>query len=234
VSAPLTVLSHVPVTVLAPLLRRFPDVSVVQIPERTPLEPSVRGEVLLTQAWGAPNLADAIARGVRWVHAYGTGVNAFPFAALGDVPLTCSRGGSGIPIAEWVLAAMLTFEKRFPESFVREPSAWKIRDLGGLWGRTLGLVGLGGIAREVAARALPFGMRVRALRRGEGPPVPGVEIVKALPDLLAEADHLVIAAPATAETRHLIGRSALARVKPGVHLVNVSRGALVVKLVVLV
>jgi phosphoglycerate dehydrogenase-like enzyme len=221
------VLSHIPVTLLGPLLERFPEISLVQIPEKGPVEPSVRGEVLLTQTWGAPNLAEVMARGVRWVHAYGTGVNAFPFAALGDARLTCSRGGSGIPIAEWVLAAMLAFEKRLPDSYVREPGEWKYRELGGLHGRTLGLVGFGGIGREVAKRALPFGMRVRALRRSEGGAMAGVELVRALPELLRDADHVVLAAPATPETRHLIGREALTHVKPGVHFVNVARGALV-------
>jgi phosphoglycerate dehydrogenase-like enzyme len=226
-SAAVTVLSHVPVTLLGPLLKRFPDVAVVQIPENEPLAAGVRGDVLLTQTWAAPNFGDAIARGVRWVHAYGTGVNRFPFAALGDALLTCSRGSSGVPIAEWVLAVMLAFEKRFPECFVREPSAWKYRELGGLHGRTLALVGFGGIGREVALRALPFGMRVRALRRSDGGAMAGVEIVRDLRALLRDADHVVIAAPATPETRHLIGREALAHVKRGVHLVNVARGALV-------
>jgi phosphoglycerate dehydrogenase-like enzyme len=55
----------------------------------------------------------------------------------------------------------------------------------------------------------------------------GVEVVRALPELLRDADHLVIAAPATPETRHLIGRDALASVKPGVHIVNIARGALI-------
>ncbi len=226
-SPPITVLSHIPVTLLGQLLKRFPDVSVVQIPEESPLDANVRGEVLLTQAWGAPNLGEVMARGVRWVHAYGTGVNAFPLAELGSAPLTCSRGGSGIPIAEWVLAAMLAFEKRFPASFVHEPAEWKYRELGGLHGRTLGLVGFGGIGREVAKRALPFGMQVRALRRSEGGAMEGVEVVRALPDLLGTADHVVIAAPSTPETRHLIGRDALAQLKRGAHLVNVSRGALI-------
>lgn len=227
-SAAITVLSHIPITLLGPLLKGFPDVSVVQVPEQEPLAAGVRGDVLLTQAWGSPNLADVMSRGVRWVHAYGTGVNKFPLAALGGVPLTCSRGGSGIPIAEWVLAAMLSFEKRFPESFIHEPEDWKYFALGGLWGRTLGLIGFGGIAQEVAKRALAFGMRVRALRRSKGAsPLAGVELMHSLPELLGDADHLVIAAPATPETRHLVNRESLACVKRGVHLVNVSRGALV-------
>jgi phosphoglycerate dehydrogenase-like enzyme len=226
VSAAITVLSHIPVTLLGPLLKRFPDVAVVQIPEEGPLGADIRGDVLLTQTWAAPNFADAIKCGVRWVHAYGTGVNRFPFAALGDALLTCSRGSSGIPIAEWVLAVMLAFEKRFPEAFLHEPGEWKYRELGGLYGRTLGLVGFGGIGREVALRALPFGMRICALRRSEGGAMAGVEIVRDLRALLRDADHVVIAAPATPETRHLIGREALTHVKRGVHLVNVARGAL--------
>jgi phosphoglycerate dehydrogenase-like enzyme len=188
----------------------------------------VRGDVLLTQAWGSPNLAEVMKRGVRWVHGYGTGVNEFPFEALAGVPLTCSRGASGIPIAEWVLAAMLAFEKRFPESFVKRPEDWKISGLGGLFGRTLGLIGLGGIGQAVAQRALPFGMRVVAMRRRAGAsPVDGVRLVRSWKELLGEADHVVVAAPATPDTRHLVGRERFAEMKPGAHLVNVARGALV-------
>jgi phosphoglycerate dehydrogenase-like enzyme len=221
------VLSHIPITLLGRLLKRFPDVSVVQIPEREPLAQDVRGEVLLTQTWAAPNFADVMKRGVRWVHTYGTGVNRFPFEALSGAVLTCSRGGSGIPIAEWVLAAMLAFEKRFERSIIHDAADWKYLELGGLHGRTLGLVGFGGIGREVALRALPFGMRVRALRRGDGGAIAGVELVRSLHELLRDADHVVIAAPATPETHHLIGRDALARVKSGVHIVNIARGTLV-------
>jgi phosphoglycerate dehydrogenase-like enzyme len=69
---------------------------------------------------------------------------------------------------------------------------------------------------------------VRALRRSGAPSgVPGVEIARDLGSLLAGADHLVLAAPSTRETRHLLGAAALARVKPSLHLVNVSRGDLV-------
>jgi phosphoglycerate dehydrogenase-like enzyme len=71
-------------------------------------------------------------------------------------------------------------------------------------------------------------MRVRALRRSDRPaPIAGIDLAADLDDLLASADHLVLAAPATHDTRHLIGSRALAAVKRGVHLVNVSRGSLV-------
>jgi phosphoglycerate dehydrogenase-like enzyme len=89
-------------------------------------------------------------------------------------------------------------------------------------------VGLGGIGVAVAQRALPFGMRVLALRRtGRKSPIEGVELAKSLGDLLESSDHLVLALPATPKTRHLIGAAALARIKPGAHLINIARGSLV-------
>jgi len=223
------VLTQVPVQLLGRVRQEIPEAELVPAPTQGPLAPEIAGEVLLTQAWGSPNLAEIAARGVRWVHAYGTGVNAFPFHALGNRPLTCSRGASAIPIAEWVLAVMLAAEKRLPETWVAQPPKhWSIAALGGLQDRTLGLVGLGGIAQAVAVRALAFGMRVRALRRSAAPsPLSGVEVVRSLAELVATADHLVLAAPATSETRSLIDDATLARVKPGLHLVNVARGELV-------
>ena len=105
------------------------------------------------------------------------------------------------------------------------PPDRSIAALGGLFAgpRPFGLVG---IAQAVAITALPL-MLVRALRARSASPLPEVERVRDLAELVASADHLVIAAPATPETRHLIDAAALARVKPGLHLVNVARGELV-------
>lgn len=228
-SATLRVLSHLPLQLLEPVRRELPDVLLTQVPMQGEPPADAQGEVLLTHAKGSPNLAAVVARGVRWVHTFGTGVNDFPFAALGPRLLTCARGASAGPIAEWTLAVMLAAEKRLPEMWLSEPPAhWSIASLGGLRGRTLALVGLGGIGAEVARLARAFGMRVRALRRTQAPsPVPGVEIARGLEALLADADHLVLAAPVTRATRHLIGAEALSMVKPGLHLVNVARGELV-------
>jgi phosphoglycerate dehydrogenase-like enzyme len=222
------ILSHVPLPLLARVSERFPKASLVTIPNEGELPDDVRGDVLLTMAWGSPNLRAILARGVRWVHAYGTGVNAFPFSELHGRPLTCSRGASAIPISEWVIAMMLCSEKRLPDAWIHEPpEVWNIFDLGGLYRRTLGLLGMGGIAQETAKRALAFGMTVLAHRRTAQPsPIDGVELVD-FDALLARSDHLVIAAPATRDTRHLIGRDAIARMRRGVHLVNIARGDLV-------
>jgi phosphoglycerate dehydrogenase-like enzyme len=226
---PLTVLTHVPVRLLRAVGERFPTVELVQVPERGGLDEGVEGEVLLTQAWGAPNAAQVMQRGIRWVHAYGTGVERYPFDTLGEAALTCSRGASAVPISEWVLAVMLAAEKKLPETWVTHaPEHWNIARLGGLHRKTLALVGFGGIGRAVATRALAFGMVIRALVRKPRPsPVEGVEIVGDLPSLVRDADHVVVAAPSTRETHHLLGAAAFAHMKDGVHLVNVSRGGLV-------
>jgi phosphoglycerate dehydrogenase-like enzyme len=209
-----------------------PSAAVTVVPGDGPVPDEVQGEVVLTTAMGAPNLEELLGHGVRWVQTLGTGVDAFPLHLVGDRILTCSRGASAVPISEWVLATMLAFEKRLPDSWVdRKPQTWNFPasgSLGSLHGRTLGLVGLGGIGTGVAERSLPFGMRVRALRRSEAPsPIAGVDVVTSLHDVLSDADHVVVTAPATPETRNLLDADAFAAMKRGVHLVNIARGSLI-------
>ena len=224
-----TVLTHVGGPMVDRIRAAVPDADVIVIPSEEPLEEGVRGDVLFTLAWGTPNLEHVLSRDVRWVHTLGTGVDRFPLGLVGDRILTCSRGASAVPIAEWVLAQLLAFEKRLPSSWITDvPEHWNTAELGGLHGRTLGLVGLGGIAAAVAERALPFGMRVVAVRRSDRPsPVPDVELVASLADLLPGVDHLVLAAPGTRDTRHLLDAAAFGAVRPGVHVVNIARGSLI-------
>ena len=192
-------------------------------------EAVARADVLATLTDDAPAITDALTPGISWVHVLGAGIDGFPLDVVGDRTLTCSRGAGAPAIAEFVLAAMLAFEKRLPDSWITEPpDQWNTASLGGLAGRTLGVVGLGSIGTEVATRALAFDMKVVALRRSSRPsPVVGVSLSPSLPSVLAASDHVVVAAPATAETRQFIDDSALAEIKPGAHFVNVSRGSLV-------
>jgi phosphoglycerate dehydrogenase-like enzyme len=190
------------------------------------------GDVLvsLDSAWdGEPRDATEIPPEIGWSHLLSTGVGNFPIPGLKGRPLTNSKGASSPAIAEFVLAAMLTFEKQIPEVWRNDPPPrWGMASLGGLQGKTLGLVGIGTIGTEVARRALAFDMEVLALRRSGAPStIPGVDITTTLDDLMARADHLVIAAPATPETHHMIDAAALGHAKPGLHLINVARGTLV-------
>ena len=71
-------------------------------------------------------------------------------------------------------------------------------------------------------------MNVRALRRTGAPsPVPGVQVVTSLPDLVAGAHHVVLAAPGTERTHRLLDADAFAAMRDGVHVVNIARGTLV-------
>jgi phosphoglycerate dehydrogenase-like enzyme len=206
-----------------------PDVDVVPMDGSEP-PAGLRADVLFA-GWGD---WDAVIRwadgtGARWVQLPGTGVDKVPAALYTGRTVTCARGASAIPIAEFVIGAVLAAAKRFPDTWLSEPPKhWNFARLDVVHGRTLGLVGLGGIGTAIAERAVPFGMRVLALRRTSAPSgVPGVEIAGSLAELLRTSDHLVLAAPATDRTHHLLDADAFALVKPGVHIVNIARGALI-------
>jgi len=212
----------------------LPDVEVIEV--RTGEDPpaGLQAEMMFGgySRSGTGRLGAWLDAGVKWVEAPGTGIDNLPAVCFenGRV-VTCARGLSAVPISEWVLAQMLTFEKRLPSAWMTEPpEVWALRTppLGELYAKTVGLVGLGGIGEAVAVRALAFGMRVVAVRRTARPSgVPGVEVLGDLDELLACADHLVLAAPGTAATRHVLDARAFGVIKPGVHLINIARGTLV-------
>lgn len=186
-------------------------------------------DVLVTLVDDALALTKALTPSVQWVHVLGAGADGFPFEILGDRVLTCSRGAGAAAIAEFVVAAMLAFEKDLPDSWITEPPVvWNTAQLGGLEGRSLGLVGLGAIGTEVARRALAFDMDVAAVRRTSAPaPIDRVVVAPDLATLIGGSDHVVIVAPATTATYHLFDDAAFAAFRPGAHLVNVARGTLV-------
>ena len=117
-----------------------------------------------------------------------------------------------------------TGERRHRFQWMRLPGIFE------LCGRTLGLVGFGEIATEVARRARAFGMEVVYWSRRRLPA--GIEeeegvAHRALPDLLAESDFVSLHVPLTADTERLIDADALARMKPDAYLVNTCRGGVV-------
>ena len=209
--------------------RQFPDVDVVEVPIDADVDGDISGDALVCLTM-ATNLAQLVPR-VKWVHSFSTGVDSLPVAAFTAEVLTCSRGAGAVPISEFVLAAMLAFEKNIPDVWIHEvPENWNfgVAPLGGLYGRSVGIIGFGGIGEAVARRALAFGMEVSAFRRTSAPSgVEGVRMASSLEGLLADSDHVVVAAPYTHRTHHLLDASAFARMRDGVHLVNIARGGLV-------
>ena len=187
-------------------------------------------EIMLVLSREREALERSAVPGVRWLHAFSTGIDGFPLDVIDGRQFTCSRGANAVPIAEFVLASMLAFVKRFPETWLTEvPERWGFASLDVLAGKTVGLVGVGAIGTEVARRALAFDMRVRRVPAPVGARTSSseIELCDTLEELLAQSDHVVIAAPATPETYHLIDADALAAIKPGAHIVNIARGSLV-------
>ena len=166
---------------------------------------------------------------VRFVQLASSGSDGYP-DWLGDGPVVASAAGTTAPaIAEFVLTAMLMVEKRLPAMVAHgqwtQQAELVANPLGTLDGRTLGLLGVGEIGSRVAALARAFGMEVIAHRRSADA-IEGVTLVD-FDELLRRSDHLVVAAPLTAATTGIIGTDALAKVRRGVHLVNVARGGIV-------
>jgi phosphoglycerate dehydrogenase-like enzyme len=186
-------------------------------------------ELFLAAAAAGPTL--------RWAHSGSAGMSSslHPELVRSDIVLTNSAGTHAPPIAETVLAMILHFARgldfavraQAERRWLKAPFAaadTPVREIAGL---TLGVVGLGGIGKEVARRAGAMGMRVVASRR-RPVPEPGLAEVlvgaDALDRLLTISDFLVLSVPATAETRGMIGRRELERLPAGAVVINVARG----------
>lgn len=178
-------------------------------------------------------------RALRWVHSGAAGVRGSltPEMRASDVVFTNSAGIHGPPVAETVIGYLLHFARGLDyavrgqavgrwEKDVFDAAAAPIRELSD---STVGIVGVGGIGREVAWRARRLGARVVGTRR-RPEPVEGVEVLAghdALDRLLEQSDYVVLTLPETEETTGLMDAAALARMREDAVLVNVSRGGLV-------
>jgi D-3-phosphoglycerate dehydrogenase len=141
-------------------------------------------------------------------------------------------GGNAISVAEHTLAMMLAMARHIPQADASTRAGkWEKKKFMGneLRGKTLGIVGLGSIGREVVKRARAFEMRIVA----HDPYVTsaiaidlGVELLD-LPKLYAAADYLTLHVAATPETQGMLSREAFAQMKEGVRIVNCARGELV-------
>lgn len=197
-----------------------------------PWEQAMRADVLWTgpmPAWRSAPAPAGWPGKLSLIQSASTGINDYPRWMFEGVTFACTRGVSSIPIAEFAVAAMLGFVKRWDDIRVTAPTQRPANPgLGTLHGQTLGLLGFGSIGREIAMRALAFGMQIKAARRSaEAAVMPGVVISSSWPEVLADADHVVLALPSTTSTRRALGREAFLQVRRGCHLVNVSRGDIV-------
>lgn len=200
-------------------------------------------EVML-RGWLSSDAFDRLlARAPRlaWVHSATSGVERAltPAALERGLIVTNARGVFSRPIAEYVLMMILAVSRRLPQLLeLQRERTWQPLEGAELRDVTVGVVGLGSIGQAVADLALAFGCRVVAVRRRsdataaneEGSDEARLHRVggpETLPELLAESDFVVLAAPLTPETQEMINDDTLAQIKPGAWLINVARGRLI-------
>lgn len=174
-------------------------------------------------------LRELLHPGIRWVQLPSAGVETWVEQGLLDRErvFTSAAGAYSDTVAEHALALMLAGARRLHEC--ARATEWRAG-----WGRTLAgstvvVLGAGGIGRALIRMLKPLGPRVFAVTRS-GREVPDADESRAADEmdrLWPEGDFFVIAAPATAATRHMIGAGELAAMKESSWVVNVARGSLI-------
>ncbi|HSS09264.1 MAG TPA: D-2-hydroxyacid dehydrogenase [Acidimicrobiales bacterium] len=193
-------------------------------------------------AWATPDMFyDGLVRpffrlslecgSMRWLHSPAAGLDLPGYRELlaQGIRLTTSHVNR-IPIAEYVISAVLCHYQRPGEwQAARADKAWRPHEFREVYGTTWLIVGLGAIGGEVAIRARAFGALVLGVRRHPIGDEPVDQMLQPgqVEDVLPDCDVVVLAAPGSKETRHLVNASFLGRMREGSVLVNVGRGSLV-------
>ena len=171
---------------------------------------------------------------VRWVHSRWAGLDSllFPELVESDVTLTNGSGVFSQSLGEFALAVVLYFAKDFPRMLRNQRAEkWEPFDLDELAGQTAGIVGYGDIGRAVARRLHAMGMRVLAMKRHfpetADPLVERFYKPEAMAEMLGACDYVVVSAPLTPETRHMVSRAQFAAMKPSAVVINVGRGPVI-------
>jgi D-2-hydroxyacid dehydrogenase (NADP+) len=228
-----------PKPLLAESIRaRYPEMRVLHMPNYDALPQELPDTTIFVgYSLRAEQLAQA--RKLQWIHSTAAGVAQLMYPELRQSAITVSNASGifSVPMAEHTMGLILAMARNFPDSVrYQDQSKWSVQVL---WdrpqrlteinGSVLLIVGYGSIGRELARRAKAFAMSVWGVTRsGKGDRTHSEKIFPAsqLNEALPLADYVVIAAPETSETKHLIGAEQIARMKRGARLINVARGSL--------
>ncbi len=188
-------------------------------------------------AGGGPYAPFARGKNLRWVQQWGAGADWLeqaPEAARAGFVLTSVSGVHAVPISEHIFAFLLAFARQLPKAFRdQQKHEWHHHGFGDVFelhGKSLLMVGVGAIGEQAAKVGCALGMRVMGVRRH---PEQGAACVaemyasESLPELLPQADFVVLTVPLTGETRGMIGKRELKAMKPSAYLVNIGRGGTV-------
>ena len=189
-----------------------------------------RTEALL--AWRPGTALKRMPR-LRWIQAVTAGVDAWladPHLRS-DVTLCCARGSHRISMPENILGALFHLTKPYMAAALSQRESRWTRRMGiPLAGKTLGILGLGAIAQELARKATALEMRVIGTKRTPEP-LPNIEKVyppEATDEVLRDSDFVLLLLPSTRDTENFINADRLKAMKPTAWLLNFARGALIV------
>jgi len=172
---------------------------------------------------------------LRWIQVISAGVDRWIGTDVWQsrVILTGVSGIHATPIGEFVMMLMLMFAKNTLLGFkMMRSRRWRRYQPGTLHDKTVGIVGLGHIGREVARLSKVFGMKTIAIRRSskKSGTAKHVDLLlprKRLKQMFALSDYVVVCVPLTPETHHIIGKSELNAMRSSAVLINVGRGHLI-------
>ncbi len=209
-----------------------PDANVITCEDSELAQHLPTADILI--AWGFINIDEHLpnAPRLRWIHALSAGVEKIlsPMVAEAPIQLTNVRGIHGIPMSEHVFGMMLAFSRSIA-GFARQQqdAVWKRLSLTELYNKTLCIVGLGSIGREIAKRAKAFNMRIVATKQTMTQELFVDELCppSELDRLLGEADYVVLTVPETPDTVGLFSYERICRMKESAVLINVARGTVV-------
>lgn len=215
------------------LAEAFPQLKIDMVDHHSKVDPYIN-EANILVTFGA-HMADHVlekATNLKWIQALGTGVDGIVDSpALRDgVIVTNLHGLHGASVSESVLTAMLALSRNLLRA-VRSQDAgrWDRFPVNLVKGKTVGILGVGVIATELAPRCQALGMTVIGITSSPRS-VPGFDRMVSRDELLdvaAELDHLVLLIPYTSETDRIVGRAVLKRMKRSAFLINVARGGVV-------
>ena len=188
----------------------------------------IRSEVKVT-----PEIIEAADK-LKFIGRAGTGVDNVDKAAATAKGIVVANvpGGNTISVAEHTIGLILSLARNIPEANASmKGKKWEKKKFMGseLLGKTLGLIGLGRIGTEVAKRLIAFGMKVVAYDPFANPDLAksnGIELTT-INDVFAQSDYLSIHSPLTDDTRGMINKANIAKMKDGISIVNCARGAII-------
>ncbi|MGD1120158.1 MAG: D-2-hydroxyacid dehydrogenase [Dehalococcoidales bacterium] len=182
-----------------------------------------------------PQNITARAPRLKWFQVTSAGVDRHRDTEIwrSRVIITGVSGIHATPIGEFVMGLMLMFVKETPLSFkMKQTREWQRYAPHVLRGKTVGIVGLGHIGREVARLSKAFGMKVIATRRSTKKAGKARNVDLLLPqaqmkEMLAQSDFVALCVPLTPDTRHIIGEAEFKAMQPSAYIINIGRGNLI-------